>query len=687
MAKKEIVLKYPDGWRGIASVTTNENQQEEIWHPTENILVAVNTEKAGDPDYGTPVVDLKGNAIDPDRVARLQSAFRVIKYPEGMDNCAIAIQFGPSGKKDTFGYCCDRKGGGNPKNQSTTNPNGDPTPAKGNGIAIGKWSYFEGGPMDCGTGKCRHKLGEDDEGNPISSLHISTKALFRRDDDLDGPLFFENEIPPPTEDLQKRIPVHLSWDVAAKQWYWWTTSPVTPITVPNPLRPTDPNYPKVNIDPTNLRANVASQGGTTKPKPGTVNPYPDVATFDKNHPYPGDPGTISNINSNPNAGMYLLAFSSPALTSALAMRAQNYTGGQIDTGVFTPQTAKGAAKAASSPISLIGSAMAAQGGTTAASGGYGPSQSGAQGDPWNYNQQPWKSKVAGSKNSKYPGGTANGGIVFHPPETDLRDAATLGMQPNNTTLSTGYIMASPSVYFAAGTPQPVSGGLKDGYSWGTEAATGDLVFRSHANSQTPTEAIRLTKTAQTIRWKAGLSFYGELTHLNSANRVYTFPDKSGTVALTSDFTASQQVGVVTGDVNIASNTTLADVAGLSIAVAASETWAIRVDLDIGALLSTTGGKFAITVPAGATVAVEAQLHGVVPGTAKTYGLRTITGGAALDFTAANLASQTDGRVSMMVYVLNGGSAGNVTVQAAQSTSSLTNLTIRMGSQIVGTKKV
>jgi len=536
MGKKKVKLKYPAGWRGVSYTDTLESQQEELFLPTESLLVAVNY--AGDFECGTVVIDLdKDSNIDPDRAARLQSAFRVIKYPLGKDWSAIALQLGPSGKKDTDAYFCDRLGGGAPTNQTTDNPNGDPGAVEGK-IAVAKGSYFERGPFDCGTGKCKHKIGVDDDGNPISSLHISTKALFRKNDDEDGPLKFEGPLAPPNLDLNFRINCHLSWDDGAKKWYWWTTSPMVGT---YPLNPHEVSPGTIKPQPQPVPSTDGTRSPGTKPAetsgvravPGGVPTYDPVIQNPDGTKigYPSDPVSQNNLRSGDSQGngLFFLAAMSPVMTPALGFRPQNYGDSQMDTGMLAPTTPQGAAKATNAPLTGMASAFGAQGGQTAASGSYGPSQTGAQGDPWSYNQQPAGSKVAGAKNSKYRGGTANGGICYHPPETDLRDAGSKAMQPSGVTLSTTYIMVSPGAYWAAGTPQLVSGALKDGYSWGMEASTGDLVFRSHSDSQAPIEALRFTKTAQTIKWKAAGNRYGELTHLNSADRTYTFPDTSGVV--------------------------------------------------------------------------------------------------------------------------------------------------------------
>lgn len=536
---KDVVLKYPGGFRGIVKTTTREDQQEEIFLPTDNILVAVNVGQ--DTDYGTIVVDTNDqNEIDPDRAARLQSAFRVIKYPEGMDTCAIGFQLGPSGQKDTKGYFVDRRAG---------QFDGQAVVLDGQ-IAIAKGSYLDGGPFDCGTGKCKHKVAEDDDGNPVSMLHISTQALFRKNDIEDGPLKFENTLPPPNLDLSQRIDCHLSWDEDKQRWYWWTTSPMTPVWVPNtPSWPTGTTGTGTNV-PTTTHPNVATMSRPVMPTDvgRTADPVNNgVPTYDPRYRRIGADGTLydpfssdsvsntvtnrseNRIDSTPANGMFLMASLSPMMAPALAFRPQSYTAGALETGVFNPPSERSAEKAANAPITAMASAFGAQGGTMN-QGGYGNSETGAQGDPWVYNQQPARSKKTGSRNSRYKGGTSSGGIVWHPPETDLRDVDD-GMQPSNVTLSTIYILTAPSAYFGAGVPQMVNGSIKDGFSWGVDATTGDLVFRAHSQSQPPEEAIRFTKTSRNIRWYSGGSSYGELDHANTGDRSYTFPDRTGPIGM------------------------------------------------------------------------------------------------------------------------------------------------------------
>lgn len=552
MSKSDFPIKYPNGYRGIGLVDTNEAQQEELFHPTDTILIAVNY--AGDTEMGSAVVDLdKDNNMDGDRAARLQSLFRVIKYPFGEKHCALGLQLGPSGQKDTRGYFVDRltqdKVGSSGGYPPVYTPSGSvPTDPKNAGkIAIAQGSYMEGGPFHCGTGNCKHVRGKDDDGNPISSLHIYYQALFRKDDSMDGPLKFEGSIAPPNQNTDFRVDCHLSWDPGAQKWYWWTTNPFYPVP-DDPLLPLQPppNYPMVPITPLTGIPLVPSQGD--KPgKPGNPPPpypgFPGVPSVDVPWSGPAPPpvifptpaqaditGTIAN-SSLTGDGMRVVAASAAVQMSAVVAQAVNYTNGALDSGLFSQVTSQGAQKGSNAPASMVSSAFAAQGGTTPASGGYSPSQTGASGDPWNYTQSPRRQRIPGKKPSKFRGGTANGGIIYHPPETDLRDAKNLAMQPPNTTLSTSYVLTAPNAYFGSGVPNLATGSLKDGYSWGVDASTGDLVYRSHSDSQSPFEAVRFTKTSQNIRWMSQQTFYGEFEHANTGNRVYTFPDATGTVGV------------------------------------------------------------------------------------------------------------------------------------------------------------
>lgn len=136
----------------------------------------------------------------------------------------------------------------------------------------------------------------------------------------------------------------------------------------------------------------------------------------------------------------------------------------------------------------------------------------------------------------------------------------------------------------------------------------------------------------------------------------------------------------TADESVTSSTVLQDDDHLSFAIAANEEWLINIALRIGTSLAVHGIKLAITAPAGATIDAEATLVGVVGADGGSQS--TQTSGAALDFGTARFASSSFANGRMAVWVLNGATPGNVTLQFAQSTSNGTAVNLRKGSALI-----
>src|SRR3990167_2474525 len=98
--------KLPVGTIGITLAATNEEEQIPLFFPCDPNLIAVN--HAGDHDMGTLVADLTpGFAVDPHRLAPLQTLMRVIKKPLGQPN-SLGLQLAQTGRgKDFGGYAVD----------------------------------------------------------------------------------------------------------------------------------------------------------------------------------------------------------------------------------------------------------------------------------------------------------------------------------------------------------------------------------------------------------------------------------------------------------------------------------------------------------------------------------------------------------------------------------------------------
>ncbi len=478
--------KFSKGLYGLVVSSTNEEKQIEYFFPSwTGQIISVN--QAGDPKMGTLVCDLtKEFDVDRTRTAPLQSMIRVVKKPNGDAN-ALAFNMTKSG-------CGDVRGGFFGE---------VPEGGAGDDYAFGLASYSDGGPFCVGSKSDKHRKGLDADKNVINSLHIKTTALFRRDDAADGPLRFESNYID-GHDFAQVSKVHLGW--TGQDWAWYTTSPFYPIPfdpeLPT-LRPLDPTYPKYNpLSP-------------IPPKLPVLSIDPRMAT-----------------TSVGTRALNVTATSSSLMAMGLLAMAQNYSPGAVNTGGIAGANGEGVAKGkTSNPVTGVMSSFGSQGGTVGSGGSNPPAGTGPQGDPWIYTTPP-KGQNFGTGRPKFDGGTASGGWVIHPPETDLRDAKDFGMVPPNTTLSTTYLICAPGAWFGAGTPELVNGSLRSGFSWGMDSTNGDLVFRSHSFSESPSDAVRFTNTAQTIRWHAARGqAYGELTHVNTVNRTYTFPDYTGPVGI------------------------------------------------------------------------------------------------------------------------------------------------------------
>jgi len=278
-------------------------------------------------------------------------------------------------------------------------------------------------------------------------------------------------------------------------------------------------------------------GGSPKPFDNNPNPPPKPKNFD----LPFDPGgTTFDMAQNSQAGkpFNMISIAGALNTTAQTFQAQNYNPGSSDSGAFTKPNSQALSKSAStSPLTGAMSSFAAQGGSTSAgvtaSGSPFPANtSGAQGDPWVYTATPRGQSFGGAPRSRYKSGTANGGIVYHPVETDLRDVGN-GMKPSGVTLNTFLVMTAPGAYFGCGVPELVNGGIKSGYRWGVDSTNGDLVFYSISSSQAAIEAMRFGNTTQRISFASQMGVNGTLAHNNTSARTWTFQDASGYVICSS----------------------------------------------------------------------------------------------------------------------------------------------------------
>jgi hypothetical protein len=509
MPKERIPIKFPGGYRGIILQAHNEQVQDEVFLPTDGILVAVNQE--GDPDYGSAVVDLtKENEIDSSRVARLQTAWRVIKKPLFQQN-TLALQLNQEGKGKGFGgYVID-------------------TGADTEDLVLGRLSNVFGGPIDVGGKKDKHFQGTDADGRPINPAHITTRALFRRSNLEDGPLRFESEYKDGQDGNFKVHPVHLAW--TGVDWAWWVKVDIglTPSNTTQPIRPLprpvlgfpqrgDPIRPGTST-PGTVRPGTAPGGGGPPPLPPVETP---------GHVKPSTP-TVTPLP--------VLEMCNEMATPGLLGRPQTSNPTKRDlahlpTGALT-QAAQN--QLAETPVSAQIMAFGAQGGTKDTA--YpGQEVRGASGDPWIYTQRP--------KKSKFYGGTCPGGFVLLPPEVVMGDAPS-GFAPPNIERSTVYLITGPGAWFGAGVPDVVDGSLLSGWSWGMDEENGDLVWRTHVAGEDPVESMKFELLTGDFFWKSGTNFWGAFQHTNTADRTYTFPNASGLVLVGGTLNPNMSGGTAT----------------------------------------------------------------------------------------------------------------------------------------------
>src|SRR5258708_39783844 len=150
------------------------------------------------------------------------------------------------------------------------------------------------------------------------------------------------------------------------------------------------------------------------------------------------------------------------------------------------------------------------------------------------------------------------------------------------------------------------------------------------------------------------------------------------VALGKSFLNSPIIARKPADQSQASNTVLANDSDLLFAIAANEEWVATFEIAAGAVLSTTGFKVAITTPSGSTLEADAFFL-TDAATGGQFSGATTTSGA--NILANTPPAGAKGIIHLFCWVLNGTTAGNVTLQCAQNASTATNLTFRQESSM------
>ena len=137
--------------------------------------------------------------------------------------------------------------------------------------------------------------------------------------------------------------------------------------------------------------------------------------------------------------------------------------------------------------------------------------------------------------------------------------------------------------------------------------------------------------------------------------------------------------VMTSDQSINSSTTLTNVTDLVFAIGAGETWTYQFAVQAGDVLSLTGYKVGATMPAGASGVLWLHATSGVGDNQYEHTATPSTGVSRM------FGSDDSGMLTAYLTVVNAGTAGNVQLQFAQSTSDGTDLTFKQGSFGIGHK--
>lgn len=254
----------PAGTVGIVLMGTAEDDQHDLFFPTDRRLIAVNY--AGHPDLSTIVCDLTdADEIDMERTARLHSMMRVIRATDGLlsfdpEFGELAWQIGLTGKGDPrggYGLIYER------------------SLARG---VIGCAGIMAAGPLTAGLHDDKHRISETDEEppEPINAAHLGTGTYWIAPRSIvtptgreipDGPLHFDLNLYSRPRPGPFRIPVEINYDpeeqheflsgfrrgkfrLEARSFYRWVDAPPivetpSPADVETPAPPVPPQEPRI----------------------------------------------------------------------------------------------------------------------------------------------------------------------------------------------------------------------------------------------------------------------------------------------------------------------------------------------------------------------------------------------------------------------------------------------------------
>ena len=356
------------------------------------------------------------------------------------------------------------------------------------------------GPFTIGGGNDKHRRGTDRDGHPINSGHISTEALFYDDPRRDGALHFEDDYPNPPE-LKLISKVHLTWDDGLDRWRWYaevpyvipggpttgggiTKTPKGPTTTggrsrppvptptsgrkPGPTTPGGPGFaPRPGGPTTGGGPGGGGGGGTGGPVTGGTGGSGRFGGLTKREQELWDRYHRSNVNRGPqhlgkvgdlDAGdrsLFLIHHPMMESFGELAFRPQLTVDGEP---AFTHNGG------ASLPGSYLDELSRPQ---VLAQRSWGAQTDSGE---WGYTVRPSASRARG--------GTADGGILFSPPEFELEDYFGINSAADVTSpATTSHVMLAPGVKLTFGVPNSDGGAGARGITFEQTQVAGIDIFR------------------------------------------------------------------------------------------------------------------------------------------------------------------------------------------------------------------
>lgn len=470
---KVLWNRFPVGTIGISMASTEHDKQNELFFHSDPRIVAANRD--GLPDFSNWIYDINGKReYDDERRARIHTLLRVIKYtprsniPGNVDEGSLAWQLGTAGLDDAPGY-------------------GVVYFADGTQAVIGLTSDFMSGFYSRGSGaKDKHFFGMSKDNEPITAGHLSTESYFHRNATDDAPLKFEGEAKPEsTYPHCKRArlvyddkEVH-PFKLGQRKGIWkiQTDAPYYPVITgtEHKMPPWSPQLGSIlDKSPDQLKSEppkyipMETSSIITPPQGKAYGIY----TREPSNVFRPDSVLYGPWRKEQGMTNYIVTPQEVAHTSVLFKPQQNF-GRAIDLRYsLNPSKIDIDNYTRSAPVVMRME-------------GFGNSNGN---DAWDY------TKNGGFKMGRYPGGSADGGIYFMPPELDMADCVTDFARPD-LSLSTSLMAYHPNVQQFFGTlgfnkaPATPSGiYAKDGFLmnyFSYMGAAGYLISRVASGVTTP----------------------------------------------------------------------------------------------------------------------------------------------------------------------------------------------------------